>query len=302
MTSLGSGSVLAACSSDEGPATAVAHADASAPDGSESSGGGGLPPIDFDASSGTGSSSEAGIDAGANDAGTGWSASFTGSVGAITPVIADAIAFNEEGYLTIKLTSYAGACTYEDADDEHLADSTYLELYLDTYPGAVGTLPIGTVDGTTAQAIYWQRDATCDDTQTRATSGSVTISAVGATTVAGSVALVFGGASYSGSFVAEICGTGAPTGSGGACIGAPASSTCSPAATDTACTVCDKASCCSQLSACASNAACLAYGNCVTGCTTQACQNECAITDAAGVAPFEAELTCLETSCATPCE
>ena len=145
----------------------------------------------------------------------------TASVGSATlsgttfgKVPKDAISFNKEGSLTIKITDYANACVLEQENNAHKENSAYLEFYLSQYPGMPGSLAIGAANSVT----YWTRDATCSGTSANASSGTVTLTTVTQTEVTGSFSLSFGTSQLTGTFVAPVCGGGALVGSGGACV------------------------------------------------------------------------------------
>ena len=157
----------------------------------------------------------------ATDSGTGTTlapgtATVTGSIPGFTlPVPKDVITFNQDGFLTIRITDYANSCPLLTADDEHKQNSKYLQLYLDAYPGVPAT---HTVDGNTYSAIFFTRDATCSSTRTTATGGTVSITSVTAAGVLGSFDLTFAGGDVKGTFNAPVCNSGLPEGSGGACV------------------------------------------------------------------------------------
>lgn len=151
-------------------------------------------------------------------------ATFVGTFEGAHPVAVDAIAFNKQGLLTLKLTDYAGACELEEMNNAHKQSSHYLEIYLgSSYPGQIGTFAIDktATDGTDAR--YYTRDATCAGDDEGATIGSITISSITADQVVGSFDLTFATSTaatdhVTGTFRADVCGGGMVVGSGGACV------------------------------------------------------------------------------------
>ena len=160
-------------------------------------------------------------DGGQSPADAGGDGSVGASVGSATlsgttfgKIPKDAISFNKEGSLTIKITDYSDACVLEQENNAHKENSAYLEFYLSQYPGMPGSLAIGAANSVT----YWTRTATCSGTSVNASSGTVTLTTVTQTEVTGSFSLSFGTSQLTGTFVAPVCGGGVLVGSGGACV------------------------------------------------------------------------------------
>jgi hypothetical protein len=149
------------------------------------------------------------LDAGSGDLG---SATLTGLPAGAVP--RDATAFNKAGKLTIKITDYVGACALESANNAHKKNSTYLEIYLGTYPGTAGSFTVGS----TVDVEGWKRDATCQGTGTPATAGNVTVATLTASEITGTLSVTLGGTTIAGSFRAPVCEGGAVVGTGGACV------------------------------------------------------------------------------------
>jgi hypothetical protein len=148
---------------------------------------------------------------GGSDAGHG---TIAGTIDQQQPLVLDAIAVNQSGKLSVKLTDYENACDLLLMNDAHKQSSHYLQLYLSAYPGVVGALAIGSG----ANASYFSRDQQCAGDSVDATAGSVSITAVSGASVTGTFDLMFDADHITGSFGAMVCGDGALEGSGGDCV------------------------------------------------------------------------------------
>lgn len=149
-------------------------------------------------------------------------ATISGTLHGAQPVARDAIAFNKNGNLVMKLTDYTGACALEEMNNTHKQDSHYLELYLGPYPGHVGVYDVGS-GSDAAGAEYFTRDATCSGSSDAATVGSISIDDITADHVRGSFDLSTWepGTHHervTGTFTAVVCGDGTPVSSGGGCV------------------------------------------------------------------------------------
>lgn len=148
----------------------------------------------------------------------GGDAGLTGTLGGAPLQVLEQSAFRridaslgDLGY-EIRLASFGGLCALEQAGQAK-ANGHTLVLQLKRSSLAPGTYP---VDGKAIQMEYKVRDAACKDTKTDADSGSITLTAVSATEIAGTLDGKFGSDHVSGSFSAPMCDN-VPANGSGAC-------------------------------------------------------------------------------------
>jgi hypothetical protein len=143
-------------------------------------------------------------------------ATISGTLGGQPLLAKDAIAFNKNSRLTLKITDYEGACALEENGNAHKQNSHYLELYLDAYPGTATAHTIGSPTQIGAQ--IFTRDGTCSGPVAIASGGTVTVTSVTTSDVVGTFNLAFPEGPVTGTFKAPICNAGALVGSGGPCV------------------------------------------------------------------------------------
>ena len=160
----------------------------------------------------------------ASDAGT-----VSGTVGGRRPFIGDVFSYDDTfdfqqhavTVRSVKITSYPGACTMQQDNDSHLANSTYLKLIVgnqgstpvtaQTYPVVLG-IEYAPRTGPFALANWKVLDATCVRTFTTATGGSIVVTSLTAAGMAGTFTLTFpNNDALEGSFTAPSCAATAPT-------------------------------------------------------------------------------------------
>jgi hypothetical protein len=100
-----------------------------------------------------------------------------------------------------------------------------------------------------------------------------------------------GGGGGSGSSTTGGGGTNTTTGGGGSGVN------CTPAAGDSACTMCLKASCCGETQACATNMDCYNLLMCYANCTTADCISGCDMQFPGGTTLLNTLLQCSQTKC-----
>lgn len=154
-------------------------------------------------------------------------ASASGSVGGVSVQAADAL-FGVPGGSTngtvLAITSFGGACSKVTTSTNFKGPATALAIELIQNGGPVtspGTFPelSSAPQGSTSvfAGSFDSWDATCMNTNTQITGGTVTISAVSASSLAGSFDLTFGNDHVTGSFSAPNCAGLATSGTGSTC-------------------------------------------------------------------------------------
>jgi hypothetical protein len=68
-----------------------------------------------------------------------------------------------------------------------------------------------------------------------------------------------------------------------------------------ACETCVESRCCSLVALCSNNPDCLSLADCVDGCDTQACVNDCKTNFPNAVGDFDAMNQCLDSNCGVDC-
>ena len=168
---------------------------------------------------GCGSSSSPTSNGDAGGVGGGSSNVFKGTLGGQSVAVVDGFFYADapstqgdggimNGY-QIRLAGYANACKVY-LGSANKAGSSYMTLKVRTIGGAVtaGTFPVSSDNpssGNYAEATLKVLDATCDDTKEEATSGSVIVTKLTSTEIAGTFNLATGNDTATGSFDVTDC-------------------------------------------------------------------------------------------------
>ena len=130
-----------------------------------------------------------------------------------------------ENSVDVRLTNYAGACTLFTAGDSHKAGSVYAKISMRTKSATSTPVTAGTYNvvsdspdtGNYAEFELKTLDGTCNDTKNEATGGTVTLTKITSTEVAGTFNVTAASGSASGSFDVQTC-TESDDGGSGACV------------------------------------------------------------------------------------